>query len=87
MFLGNIFWLVSAEFLKKVGGFDSLRGVPCFIPSTLHFLIDDFISNIMWTIVKLFKSSVIRQKCESENGCSKKRKHAKFSEKRTYLTS
>ena len=32
------------------------------------------------------KSSVIRQKGESENGCFKKTKHAKFSEKRTFLT-
>ena len=33
------------------------------------------------------KSSVIRQKGESQNGCCfKKTKHAKFSEKRTFLT-
>ena len=32
-------------------------------------------------------SSVIRQKGESQNGCFKKTKHAKFSEKRTFLTS
>ena len=31
------------------------------------------------------KWSVIRQKCESQNGCFKKTKHAKCSEKRTYL--
>ena len=31
-------------------------------------------------------SSVIRQKGESQNGCFKKTKHAKFSEKRTFLT-
>ena len=30
--------------------------------------------------------SVIRQKGESQNGCFKKTKHAKFSEKRTFLT-
>ena len=30
--------------------------------------------------------SVIRQKGESQNVCSKKIKHAKFSEKRTFLT-
>ena len=37
----------------------------------------------------LFKSgnsSVIRQKGESQNGCFKKIKHAKFSKKRTFLT-
>ena len=31
-------------------------------------------------------ASVIRQKGESENGCFKKTQHAKFSEKRTFLT-
>ena len=31
-------------------------------------------------------SSVIRQKGESRNGCFKRTKHAKFSEKRTFLT-
>ena len=30
--------------------------------------------------------SVIRHKGESQNGCYKKTKHAKFSEKRTFLT-
>ena len=34
----------------------------------------------------LVNSSVIRQKDESWNGCFKKTKHAKFSEKRTFLT-
>ena len=32
------------------------------------------------------KSSVIRQNGESQNRCFKKTKHAKFSEKRTFLT-
>ena len=32
------------------------------------------------------KTSVIRQKGESENVCFKKTKHAKFSQKRTFLT-
>ena len=31
-------------------------------------------------------TSAIRQKGESQNGCYKKTKHAKFSEKRTFLT-
>ena len=31
-------------------------------------------------------SSVIRQKGESQNGCFKKTKDAKFSKKRTFLT-
>ena len=33
-----------------------------------------------------YNSSVIRQKGESQNECFKKTKHAKFSEKRTFLT-
>ena len=32
------------------------------------------------------KSSVIRKKGEFQNGGNKKSKHAKFSEKRTFLT-
>ena len=32
-----------------------------------------------------YKSSVIRQKGESQNGCFKKIKHAKFSKKQTFL--
>ena len=32
------------------------------------------------------KATVIRQKGESQNGCFKKAKHAKFSEKRTFFT-
>ena len=39
----------------------------------------------MVTIFSL-NSSVIRQKGESESGCFKKTKHAKFSENRTFLT-
>ena len=31
-------------------------------------------------------SSLIREKCESQNGCYTKTKHAKFSEQRTFLT-
>ena len=33
------------------------------------------------------KSSVIRQKGESQNECFKKAKHAKISQKQTFLTS
>ena len=35
---------------------------------------------------KIPHTSVIRQKDESRNGCCKKREHAKFSEKGTFLT-
>ena len=37
--------------------------------------------NLNYTI-----STVIRQKCESQNVCFRKTKHARFSEKRTFLT-
>ena len=37
----------------------------------------------MYIFLAWKKSSVIRQKRESQNGCFKKTKHAKFSEKRT----
>ena len=36
--------------------------------------------------VAICNSSVIRQKGESQNGCFKKAKHAKISEKQTFLT-
>ena len=41
---------------------------------------------IVTLCVLFYKLSVIRQKGESQNGCLKKTKHAKFSEKRTFLT-
>ena len=47
-----------------------------FVFSTKTFSKDNFIN----------QSSVIRQKGESQNGCFKKTKHAKFSEKQTFLT-
>ena len=37
--------------------------------------------------INTFSSLVIGQKGESQNGGNKKTKHAKFSEKRTFLTS
>ena len=37
-------------------------------------------------LTKSLNSSVIRQKGQSQNGCFKKKKHAKFPEKRTFLT-
>ena len=38
------------------------------------------------SVVYTTKSSAIRQNGESQNGCYKKTKHAKFSEKRVFLT-
>ena len=45
----------------------------------IHFLFSSLFSRENWI------SSVIRQKGEFQNGCFKKRKHAKFSEERTFL--
>ena len=42
--------------------------------------------SLFYKYVKSDISSVIRQKGESQNGGNKKTKHAKFSEKRTFLT-
>ena len=42
------------------------------------------VSPFMWS--RIMKSSVIKQKGESQNGCFKKTKLAKFSEERTFLT-
>ena len=41
---------------------------------------------VMKKIIGKNKSLEIRQKGESQNGCYKKTRHAKFSEKRTFLT-
>ena len=37
-------------------------------------------------MIKSLKYSVIQQKGVSQNGCFKKTKHAKFSEKRTFIS-
>ena len=44
------------------------------------------IYNIVKQLKVKVKSSVIREKGESQNGCFKKTKHVKFSEKRTFFT-
>ena len=41
----------------------------------------------LWKNERNCIKSVIRQKDVSQNGCLKRKKHAKFSEKRTFLTS
>ena len=44
------------------------------------------IQNYVYEMCVNLNSSVIRQKSESQNGCFKKLKHGKFSEKRIFLT-
>ena len=44
------------------------------------------IQNYVYEMCVNLNSSVIRQKGESQNGCFKKLKHGKFSEKRIFLT-
>ena len=41
---------------------------------------------IIYSNLESYQLSVIRQKGESENGCFKRTKHFKFSEKQTFLT-
>ena len=60
---------------------------------TWCFYVNPFATNIPILFPQLFsdgfreyKLSVIRQKTESQNECFKKTKHAKFSEKRTFVT-
>ena len=60
---------------------------------TWCFYVNPFATNIPILYPQLFsdgfrgyKLSVIRQKSESQNECFKKTKHAKFSEKRTFVT-
>ena len=47
----------------------------------------EFNNLITFIYVSVDKSSVIRQKGESQNGCFKKAKQAKISEKQTFITS
>ena len=50
------------------------------------FIIEMRIFDLNPFYVSVLISSVIRQKGKSRNGCFKKTKHVKFSEKRTFLT-
>ena len=54
--------------------------------ATLKFVRLKFTCIWYWERLDNYISSVIRQKGESQNGCFKKTKHAKFSEKQTFLT-
>ena len=68
-----------------------------YIFSCFYFLLFNWLTFFTWRLILFLsvvcfwnqttKSSVIRQKGESQNRSSKKTKHAKFSEKRTFLTS
>ena len=58
--------------------------LPQYSQIITHFT--NFPANMFLVGVRKNISSVIRQKGESQNGCFKKTKHAKFSEKRTFLT-
>ena len=56
---------------------------PCYNDRVCSFLVS---LNSSEALNNFFKSSVIKQKGESHNGCFKKTKNAKFSETRTFLT-
>ena len=66
----------------KVWIIDQLT-ISCF-PS--YSSINVFDNDISRWLTIMTRSSVIRQKGESQNGSFKKTKHAKFSEKRTFFT-
>ena len=51
-----------------------------------HIKIIIMARRFIFTYSKNSNSLVIRQKGESQNGCLKKAKHAKISEKQTFLT-
>ena len=66
----------------------------CFIVTTFNDLLNWILSLILMSSLLIstigcmicYHSSVIRQKGESQNGCFKKTKHAKYSEKQTFFT-
>ena len=70
-FLDNVFWKISFSLFCRI-----------IIPSWYRFVFEGKV--MVWSY--WLTSSVIRQKDESQNGCFKRTKHAKFSEKRTFLT-
>ena len=53
------------------------------ITEYIHLFLNNAVNNQM--VVTFLFSLVIRQKGESQNGCFKKTKHVKFSEKRTFI--
>ena len=79
----------ALQSLLRVSVVPSLRNV-CFIGLSLLYLLLCYYYQyfVRWHTLILTRESslVLRQKVESQNKCFKKTKHAKFSEKRTFLT-
>ena len=63
---------------------DDINGVIAPLAKASKVLFEWFENNLLKSNAD--KSSVIRQKGESENGCYKNTKHDKFFERRTFLT-
>ena len=74
-----LFWSTWQSFEPKLFGYGSL-GVDFGHYQYSTFLSRHFVKRT------LIKSSVIRQKGESQNGGNKKTNHAEFSKKRTFVT-
>ena len=77
-----------------VGNIRFLKNLACFVfTSVLRFALLALLPTIFpiqlvitkERIYNPVKPSVIRQKSQSQNGCFKKTKHAKFSKKRTFF--
>ena len=92
-FLSYFYWfhccfLIIMAILKKLKEqkksasdlcFSSVKILGWCATSLKHFIFE-------WLHLLSCNLSVIKQKGESQNGCFKKTKHAKFSEKRIFLT-
>ena len=75
---------LKPNFLKTKISNNLMQTRNCAYQSTNFFFF--FLNNLSKYIWMIPYLSVIRQKGESQNGCYKKTKHIKFSEKRTFLT-
>ena len=85
-----MFFVIKAPFCngKKLPPLVIKPDLFCIIRRLLSYMIKLYlISNKLRFEGRYFISSVIRQEGESQNGCFKKAKHAKISEKQTFLTS
>ena len=79
------FWKSLVYFLPFHGWYrkmakHTLKNIAVFIPQVCLAIFQDY----PWNGYKIL--SVKRQTCESQNGCYKKTKHAKFSSKQIFLS-
>ena len=89
MFQMTFWW--TRSFTKRFGTWDNTKpqkiclSLKMFIIDYWRFDLFPIFSEVSAFLFLCLASSVIRQNGEPQNGCFKKTKHVKFSEKRTFL--